>query len=602
MRFLSTFIASTLGSLVALGIIVFMMFFFMFAIAATSEQAPRVRSGSVLVVPLGGTIPELVSDDPFTQSFGGGEAYDLLDLKEAFYKAAVDPRIEGIWLQMKPMSTGWGTLEELREALLEFKESGKFIIASSDDRYIGEGAFFLASAADSIYASAQAPIEFNGFYMAAEFYKTLLDNLDIEAQPVRAGAYKSAVEPYLRTSLSPENYEQLKGLLDDRYDVFINAIASGRGLQAEDVRMAMENELILTATDAYREGLLTNLYFHDQVTDVVRELMSLEEGDDLRQVSIRSYVNVPASEAGLPRGNEGDIAVVYAVGTIMSGKSGYSMNPLLGGDIVGSETFADAMRDAAESDRVKAVVVRINSPGGSAAASDAMWREISKTSDIKPVIISMGNVAASGGYWIATAGDKIVANNLTITGSIGVYSMMLDTSGFFENKIGINYDVIRTGPYADMYSGTRGLSPEEIRLLEKSTDETYETFLQLVAESRGMTPEAVNKLAQGRVWTGIDAMNVGLVDELGTLTDAIEIAAEEAVLNEGSYGIRLLPRPKTMLEQLEEAIEARAQRAWLSLSLSPTEQLFLEEKNKINEILELNGTIQALWPMRLTIE
>ena len=602
MRFLSTFIASTLGSLVALGIIVFMMFFFMFAIAASSEQTPRVRTGSVLVVPMGGSIPEIVSDDPFTQSFGGGASYDLLDLKEAFYKAAVDPRIDGIWLQMSPLYTGWGSLEELREALLEFKASGKFIIASSDDRPIGEGSLFLASVADSIYASAQAPFEFNGFYIAAEFYKTLLDKLDIEAQPVRAGQYKSAIEPYLRTNLSPENREQLSGLLEDRYDVFVKAVAEGRGLPAEDVRMAMESELILTATDAYREGLLTNLYFHDQVTSVVRELMGLAEEDDLRQVSIGSYVNVPASEAGLERGSDGDIAVVYAVGMIMSGESGYNVNPLFGGDVVGSETFSEAMRDAADSDRIKAIVVRINSPGGSAAASDAMWREISKAAEIKPVIISMGNVAASGGYWIATAGHKIVANPLTITGSIGVYSMMLDTSGFFENKLGITYDVLRTGPYADMYSGTRGLSPEEIRLLEKSTDETYETFLELVAGSRGMTPEAVDVLAQGRVWTGMDALNVGLVDELGSLTDAIKIAAEEAYLNEGSYGIRLLPQPKTVLEQLEEALESRAKQTWMNLTLSPTEQLFLQEKAKINEILEMNGTIQALWPMRITIE
>jgi len=602
MRFLSTLIASTLGTFVALGTLVFLLFFFMFAIAASSDQAPRVRTGSVLVVPMGGVIPEILSDDPFTQSFGGGPSYDLLDLKEAFRKAAVDQRVEGIWLQMSPLATGWGSLEELRASLIEFKESGKFIVASSDDRPIGEGAMFLSSVADEVYASAQAPFEFNGFYIAAEFYKNMLDKLDIEAQPVRAGKYKSAIEPYLRTNLSDENKEQLSSLLDARYDVFINAISESRGLKVEEVRMAMEEKVILTATDAYREGLLTDLLFQDEVENVVRGHLNLEEGEDLREISIKSYINVPSSDAGLSAGSEGEIAVVYAVGTIMSGESGYSANPLLGGDIVGSETFIDAMQEAKDSDRVKAIVVRVNSPGGSAAASDAMWREISKAAAEKPVIISMGNVAASGGYWIATAGDMIVANPLSITGSIGVFSMMLDMSGFWENKVGITFDVLRTGPYADMYSGTRGLSPEEIRLLEISTDETYESFLELVAESRNMTPEEVDQLGQGRVWTGVEAKENGLVDRLGTLEDAVKIAAEQASLEEGSYRLRLLPRPKTVFEQLEEALEVRAGQAWMNLTLSPTEQLFSQEKNRLNQLLELNGTVQALWPLRLTIE
>ena len=602
MRFLSTFLASTLGALVALGIVVFVMFFFFFALAATTEQAPRVRTGSVLVVQLSGEIPELVSDDPFTQSFVGEAPYDLLDLKQAFRKAAVDPRIEGIWLQLHPLSTGWGSLQELREALIDFKETGKFIVASTDDQPVSEGALFLASAADEVYASAQAPFEFNGFYIAAEFYKNLLDNLDIYAQPVRAGDFKSAVEPFTRTNLSEENREQLSSLLDSRYEVFIDAISEGRDFDEEKIRATMEGQLILTATDAYREGLIDDLLFNDEVEQVVKEHLGLSEDQELKEVSIKSYIRVPASEAGVKTGRDGEIAVVYAVGTIMSGESGYSPNPLMGGQIIGSDTFTKAMREAASSDRVKAVVVRVNSPGGSASASDAMWREISRAAGEKPVIISMGDVAASGGFWIATAGDMIVANPLTITGSIGVYSMILDMSGFFENKIGVTFDVVRTGPYADMYSGTRELSPEELRLLEKSTDETYKTFLELVAENRDMTADEVHELAQGRVWSGIDAQNLGLVDRMGTLMDAIEIAAEQASLEKGSYSIRLLPRPKTVFDQLEDALAVKAQQAWLNLTLSPTEQLFRQERERFNQLLQLNGTVQAWWSLRLNIE
>ncbi len=590
-----------MGALLAFGIVIFVLFLFMFAIAASSEQAPRVRTGSILVLPVGGAIPEVVSDDPLTQSFRTKSSYDLYDIKRALQKAAVDPRIDGIWLQVRPMETGWGSLQEIRNSLLTFKDSGKFIVASSEDRPVGEGALFLASVADEVYAAAQAPFEFNGFYIAVEYYKNLLDKLDVQAQPIRAGDYKSAVEPFIRTNLSPENREQLQALIDDRYEIFIDAIAEGRDLSTERVRAILDGELIFTATDAYREGLVDDLLFRDEVEAAIKNRLGLAESEELREVSIRSYINVPDSEAGLETGRDAEIAVVYAVGTIMTGESGYSVNPLFGGDVVGSKTFNEAVREAAESDRVKAVVVRIDSPGGLASASDAMWREITLAAEEKPVIISMGNVAASGGFWIATAGDMIVADPLTITGSIGVFSLVLDTSGLFENKIGVNFDVVRTGPFADMYSGTRGLSPEEVRLIEQATDETYKNFLQLVAESRGMTPEQVDELARGRVWTGLDAKEVGLVDRLGDLQDAIDIAAEQASLDEGTYRIRALPRPKTVLEQLEETLATRAEQAWMRLTLSPEELIYMREKERLGSLLDMHGKVQAWWPYRLVV-
>ena len=603
MRFLSTLIATTLGALIAFGLVFFFGMLFLFAIAASSDPAPRVRAGSVLTIPLSGSLPEIVSEDPFMQSFAGGPSYDLMQFKSALAKAAKDQRIDGVWLQMGNVSGGWSSLQEMRKALVEFKDSsGKFIIASAEDRGVGEKAYFLASTADEIYATAQAPFEFNGFYLAAEFYKNLFDKLDIQAQPIRAGKYKSAIEPYSRSSLSEENREQLDALLQDQYDVFLQSVAQSRGLTSEAVLETMEADAILLATDAYRVGLIDDLLFYDEVEALLKEKLELEEDDDLRSVSLKSYVRVPASEAGIEVNRENDIAVVYGVGTIMPGESGYSSNPLMGGEILGSETFNEAMRDAADSDKVKAIVVRINSPGGSASASDAMYREIARAAEIKPVIISMGDLAASGGYWMATAGDMIVANPLTITGSIGVFGMSLDMSGLYENKIGITFDVVRTGPYADMYSGTRALTLEEIHLLEQSVDETYETFLQLVAESRGMTTEEIDAIAQGRVWSGVDAKEQGLVDMLGDLEKAIEIAAEQAELAPGNYSIRRLPRPKSFIEQVNEALEARIQNAWLGLTSSPAEQLLRQESENLREYIEMNRQVQALMPTKITIE
>ncbi|MFK7847856.1 MAG: signal peptide peptidase SppA [Rhodothermales bacterium] len=603
MRFLSTLAATTLGALIAFGLMFFLGFMFLIAIAASTDQAPRVRAGSVLAIPLSGTIPEITSEDPLTQSFSSGPAYDLMQFKNALLKASADQRIDGIWLQIRGLSGSWSALQEMHQALEEFKEnSGKFIVASSEDRGIGEKAYFLATTADEIYANAQAPFEFNGFYLAAEFYKNVFDKLDIKAQPIRAGKYKSAIEPYIRSNLSPENREQLDALLSDQYEIFIQTVAKSRGLSKEAVVETMENDVILLASDAYREGLIDELLFHDEVEATIKEKLELEDDDDLRLVSLKSYIRVPDSEAGLTKGTEHDIAVVYAVGTIMPGKSGYSSNPLMGGDILGSATFNEAIRTAVDSDKVKAIVVRINSPGGSASASDAMYREIARAAESKPVIVSMGAYAASGGYWMAMAGDKIVANPLTITGSIGVFGMALDMSGLYENKIGISFDVVRTGQYADMYSGTRALSPQEIHLLEQSVDETYQTFLQLVAESRDMTVDEVHELAQGRVWTGMDAKENGLVDELGNIDRAIALAAEQAELEEGTYDIRRLPRPKTFFEQFNEALEARAQNVWLNFTSSPVEQLILRETENLKEIIEMNGQVQALLPTKITIE
>ena len=594
MRFFSTLVASVLGTFIALGLIFFLGFLFLLAlVASSSDPAPAVRSGSVLVVDLFGPIPEQVSGDPFAQALGSEPAYGVYDVVRALEKAAADERVEAVWLKMRGVAASWATLEEVRAALVAFRASGKPVIASSGDFPVREVEYFLASAADSVFAAPESFFEMNGFYLDVMFYNQLFEKLGVEPQIVRAGKFKSAVEPYFRDDLSPENEEQLSALLASLNETFLEAVGERPGLRAEALQTLIEAGAVLTTDDAYRAGLVDGLRYEDEVEAVLKGYLDLDADDDLRTIPLKSYVRVPARDAGLEVGSE-EIAVVYAVGTILPGEST--------GGTLGSDTFNEAMRQAREDDDIHAVVLRINSPGGSAAASEAMWREIALTTDVKPVIVSMGDVAASGGYWIATGGDYIVADPGTITGSIGVFSVLLDLGGFFDDKLGLTFDNVRTSPYADMFSGVRPLSTAERALLERSTEETYARFLAKVAASRGLDVAAVDSIGQGRVWTGQQALDLGLVDALGTLDAALAVAAEKADLEAGDYRVRRLPRPKTLLEEFNETLAVEAATRWQRWSASPTERLLLDQARRLDELLRLHGTPQARLPFDLRIQ
>ena len=599
MKFFSSLIASTLGALVAIGIVFFFFFLFFLVIVASTDQVPSVRSGSVLVIQLNGDVPEVISGDPIAQTLGGEAPYSLFELTSALEKAASDHRIDGVWLQIQNVAASWATLEEVRDALLSFKQSGKPIFASSDDYMMTEAEYFLASAADFVSASKQAMFEFNGFHITVEFYKNLLDKLDVEPQLIRAGQYKSAGEPFIRDNLSEENAEQLQALLTTQNRFFMQALAKSRHMTEASLMNIASEEAIISAEQAFDVGLLDSLLYHDEVVSLIKERLGYDMDRDVTTTSIKSYVKVPASKAGLEVNNQGEIAVVYAVGTIMSGSS--TSNPILG-TLLGAETFMKAMREARENSRVKAVVLRINSPGGSAAASDAMWREIALTAEEKPVIASMGDVAASGGYWIATAADTIVADPLTLTGSIGVFSLVFDLGGLFENKLGITYDAVRTSPYADLFSGVRPLSMQEQRLLQTMTDNTYQTFLEKISHSRGLDIDAIASIGQGRIWIGETAQEIGLVDELGDLNRALAIAAERVGMGEGPYRTRILPRPKTFVEQITTGLSVRAAETWSRLGMSPTERLLLDQARTLHLLTLEHGTVQARLPVNLSIQ
>jgi protease-4 len=567
MRFFSTLLASILGTLIALGLVLLFGFLFLFSLASLAERPPTVRSGSVLVVELSGSIPEVVSGDPLNRLLLDEPAYGLRDLTHALRKAAADRRIEAVWLRLRGLEAPWATLTEVRQALQDFKASGKLLIASCEDFGMDEDEYFVASVADSVFAGPESFFEFNGLYLVTEFYKRLLDRLDIEAHVVRAGAFKSAGEPFVREQLSDENRLQLQALLDAYNQQLLEAIAQARKLPIETLYHLATEQLLLTAEEAVAAGLLDGLRDAAHIESSLKAHLGYPDEKELRQVSLTQYLRVPDREAGLPTGNEGEIAVVYAVGAIVPGKSRMDPNPLFGGQVLGSETLAQALREARENARVKAVVLRIDSPGGSAAASEAMWQAIRQTAAVKPVIVSMGSVAASGGYWISTAADSIVANPLTITGSIGVIGVLFNVEGLLANKIGITFDLLRTSPYADMFSGLVPPDPYELKRLEQAILATYRTFLNKVSEARSLPADSVDTLGRGRIWIGQAAQQVGLVDVLGGLDRAIEIAAEKAGLAPGTYRVRVLPRPKTFAEQLLESLEAQAARLGLRAAL-----------------------------------
>ena len=603
MRFFSTLVAATLGTLIALGVIFFVFFLFVIAIASTAggggDSSPRVASGSVVELELGGGLAEVTAEpDAFAQLLGEGKELDLLTVRRVLKMAAADERVDVLWLRINPMTAPWATLEEIRDALVDYKATGKTLYATSDGPYLDKSAYFLASVADSVFAPPLTFFEFNGFQITPTFYKGMLDRLDVEVDVVRAGTFKAAVEPFTRTDLSPENREQLSALLDAQYDIFSQAIADGRGMTVERVKALMEEEGIITAEAALEAGLLDGLVFHDEIEAVLRTRLGLEDDADYDVLSALDYAASDSEDAGLTIGDsdDGEIAVVYAVGTIIDGKGA------LGSGTVGDETFREAMTRARESERVKAVVLRINSPGGSASASEKMRRQVLLTRAEKPVIVSMGDYAASGGYWIASGADTLIADPLTITGSIGVFSLQFAVGDALTENLGLTFGEVQTGPFADMISLLEPLDPAERARFQTSIDNTYQAFLERVTETTNLTTAQVDEIAQGRVWTGTQALELGLIDRLGTLGDALDIAARQAGFAANDlYHVRLLPRPQTLAEQLQEqfggVFSGKTSKASTALLPVPARNAM----TRLEYLFETNGQVKALMPMEFTI-
>jgi protease-4 len=600
MRFLSTLAASVLGTLLALGIVLFFVFFFFFAIALSSDTTPTVEPGSVLTVPIQGSIPERTSQDPFQKAFQSGPSYDLRDLQSALRAAEQDDRVEAVWLRMKGTSASWGTLEEVRAAIMDLKESGTPVVASSEEFAMSEKDYYVASAADSVFAGPQTTFEYNGFTTIVSFYEDALDKLNVEPEVIRAGKYKSAIEPFIRSDLSEPNRQQLTALQTTINDQFLGAVSTARSISVADLTRLSTSDALLTVSRALEEGLIDGLRYEDEVRTTIDQ-MTGPSGGALSTMGLDSYSRVPPSEAGINYTGSGQVAVVYGQGNIVSGSP--SESPLGNNQqVLGSSPLIDALETARTSASTQAVVLRINSPGGSAAASEAMWKAVERTAADKPLVVSMGDVAASGGYYIAAPADTIVANETTVTGSIGVFGLLLNARGLFENKLGVTFDEVSTSPYADMFSPTGPLGPRETQLMEQYVDHTYTTFLERVAAGRAMDTSAVHDVAQGRVWSGQDAKDVGLVDTTGTLADAIAMAGDAAGLGDGPYRVQELPRPKTFAQRLSENFASQATQLWHSVASTPLERTMWREARVLDRLVGTNGKAQARLPYSITVQ
>lgn len=542
-------LASALGVIIS----VFLLFFLIAAIiggivsSASEDKHKTIEANSVLMLKLDYMIAERTSKNPFEQfnfnTFESNKTTGLNDILKAIKGAEENENIKGIYLNLSVSPNDYATLEAIRTELINFKKSKKFIVAYSE--LLEEHSYYLASVADEIFLNPSGELLMDGFSSTTPYLKGMFNKLGIEPQLIRHGKFKSAGEPLIADKMSDANREQTEAYLGSMYDNFVNAIATSRKKSAVEIKEMIDNLSIQSPEDAKRLGMITGVMFEDQVQDFLIKKVGVDKFDDIDMVSA---AEVAKTVKGEPYSVKEKIAVIYCIGDIVSGKGD--------GQTMGSTTIVESLRKAKNDSNIKAVVLRINSPGGSAMASDVMWREVVLTKKVKPVIVSMGATAASGGYYIAAPADVIVAEQNTITGSIGVFALLVNAQKLIEEKLGVNMETVKFGQYADMGTANRALTKAEQAILQKYIDRIYTDFITKVAQGRKLTLQQVDSIAQGRVWSGSDAKKIGLIDEFGGLNKAIQIAAQKVKLKE--YRISTFPEQKEPFEQFMESIGEEA--------------------------------------------
>ncbi len=557
---MKNFFTSLLGSLVALvlffGGCAFLGLVFILALAALGQKQPvAVQPGSYLVFDLSANIQDAPLEFDGAALFGplmGGERLQTLQLRtvtRALRAAARDNRIAGLLItgNVRPVGygSGFGTLKEVRAALQAFKASGKPVMAYLN--FATTRDYYLASTAGDVVLDPYGVILMPGLASQPLFMAGAFEKFGIGVQVTRVGKYKSAVEPYIRKDLSPENREQIQQLLDDIWADLLGDIAASRRLTRAEVQGAVDAEGLITATSAVTHKLVDRSAYRDQVIDELKVKTGRKKGtkESFKQISLAAYAGVAAGETGGALGRKNQIAVVYAEGDIVDGEGQMGE--------VGGHKFARELRQLRQDENIKAVVLRVNSPGGSASASEEIQRELRLTMQTKPVVVSMGSVAASGGYWISTYSHRIFAEPATITGSIGVYGMFINVQQLF-NHFGLTFDTVKTGQLADMLIPSRPKTEAEMAVFQKLVDWIYDEFTAKVAESRKIDKAKVLEIAQGRVWSGTEAKKLGLVDEVGGLGKAITYAAEKAGLGT-NYRLTEFPHKRQLAEIINEVLK-----------------------------------------------
>lgn len=589
MTFGRAFFSSCLGALAALVVFFFLSIFLIGSMIAGFSEDKQVvlQDNSVLHLELDAQITEMQQENPLAGlPLPGGDVrkIGLLQLKQAIDHARDDDKIRGIYLEVSQPMAGFSSLEEIRQSLLEFRESGKWVIAYN--AMMSEGAYYLSSAADKVYLYPEGEMEFNGLTVTVGFYKKLLDKLAIHPQIFRVGEFKSAVEPFLREEMSEENRLQLSALANDIYSHMLSEISETRGIEKQRLEEISDQMLVRNANAAVELGLVDSLLYRDQLIAKLKDRLDLEEDKDVNFVKYNHY----RKSFSTYKSSDNEVAVIVADGTIMPGDGNQN------DQVIGADKFMEEIRKAREDDGVKAIVLRVNSPGGEFKASDMLWRELKLASEAKPLIASMSDYAASGGYYLSMVCDTIVAQPQTITGSIGIFGIMLDMSDFFGDKLGITFDEVRTGEYGDTYTVTRPLTEAERKIIQKNLDEYYATFTRKAAEGRDVEQQAIEEVASGRVWTGQQALEHNLVDVLGGFDDAVKIAAEKAGVSD-DYKVRFYPQPQDFLQELLTNLQENAEARAMGQELGELRYWY----KHIQKIQQYHGA-QARMPFELTFE
>lgn len=495
----------------------------LFGIMSASDTETIVKKNSVMMLDLNGTLVERMQEDPLgilSQLFGDeSNTYGLDDILSSIRKAKENENIKGIYLQANSLGTSYASLQEIRNALLDFKESGKFVIAYADS--YTQGLYYLSSAADKVLLNPKGMIEWRGIVSAPLFYKDLLQKIGVEMQVFKVGTYKSAVEPFIATEMSPANREQVTAFITSIWGQVTEGVSASRNIPVDSLNVYANRMLMFYPSDeSVKCGLADTLIYRNDVRSYLKKLVEINEDDNLPIIGLSDMINV---KKNVPKNKSGNIvAVYYASGEITD----YPGSVTSEDGIVGSKVIRD-LRKLKDDNDVKAVVLRVNSPGGSAFASEQIWHAVKELKTKKPVIVSMGDYAASGGYYISCVADTIVAEPTTLTGSIGIFGIIPNVKGLTD-KIGLSYDVVKTNKYADFGNIMRPFNEDEKSLLQMMITNGYDTFVSRCAEGRHMTKEAIEKIAEGRVWTGETAKKLGLVDELGGIDKALDIAVAKA--------------------------------------------------------------------------
>jgi protease-4 len=581
--FFKIFFASLLALIVFSLISLFLMFGFISGL--TSKDKAQIGSKGVVVIDLSTYYPEIGVENPLP-SFGGEERYDvpsLYDVVRLINKAKSDSAVKGIYIRSGFNSNGFGASEEIRNALVDFKKSRKFIYAYAD--IITQRAYHVANVADRIYCNPKGGVDWRGFSTQLAFLKGTLQKLEIEPQIFYAGKFKSATEPFRETQMTDANRLQTTELLYDLYNHFLSTAAITRNIDTATLKRYADQNLVQYPADALRYKLVDGLKYDDEIQDEIRQRLKVDKYAKVNFISIGKY----AAAVDFKQSGKDRIAVIYANGNIVDGKGGT--------DQIGSDNYRNLIRKVRLDKTIKAIVIRVNSGGGSALASENIWREVTLAQKDKPVVVSFGDVAASGGYYMSCSADSIFAQPNTITGSIGVFSLLPNMQSFFNNKLGITFDGVKTSENADALTVVKPLTPMQKQYIQNEVDTIYYDFKSRVSEGRKKSMAYVDSIGQGRVWSGSRALQLGLIDRIGGLNDAVASAATLAKVKD--YRLREYPEPPGLFDKYFDDFTENAKNEAIKEELGADG---LKTYSTLKKVKQLLGITQTRMPFELIIE